>query len=303
MAYYFNNIIREHVAVFGSLFSNILIRHYDESESLVKEIKVPVSYTNKDKFIQIYTIRGDNPDNYGDNIMMTLPRIGFEITDFTYNSEQKINRLTKFVGYRNNRDISLSANTTIEEMSSSEDNTIDEHSTNIAYSVYSPVPYKMHFNLYLITTKDIDALQIFEQILPVFTPHVMIPVKYKIGEDINLNFDEAVVLEGVERQFIDNQDYNKITKILYTFTFSMDVKFFRDEVKEDTSRLIKHITFRSSILDGENAVEVVETVDFAAAPMPEKIIVNLDLWYDHFYNFMYHDLTGEEEYQILDKWY
>ena len=52
-----------------------------------------------------------------------------------------------------------------------------------------------------------------------------------------------------------------------------------------------------------DAVEVVETVDFAAAPMPEKIIVNLDLWYDHFYNFLYHDLSGEEEYQILDKWY
>lgn len=303
MAYFFNNIIREHVSIFGSLFNDILIKHYDESENLVKEIKVPISYTNKDKFIQMYTLRGDNPDNYEDNVMLTVPRFGFEINDLVYNSEQKINRMNRYVGYRNNRDISISANTSIQDMTASMDQTIDSHSTNIAYSVFSPVPYKIHFNLYLITTKDTDSLQVFEQILPMFTPHVMIPVKYKIGTDIDLFFDEAITLEGVERQLLDNINFDKISKFIYTFTFSMDIKFFKNEVKEDTNRLIKHVIFRSDVLTGNNSIETVETVEFAAAPMPDKIIVNLEEWYDNFYNYMYHDLESSANTQILEKWY
>lgn len=296
MEYQYNNIIRQHVAVFGSLFNNIKVRHYDENNSLIKEILVPVSYTNKDKFIQMYMMRGDNPNNYQDNIMMTLPRFGFEFTDFIYNSEQKLNRINKYVDYNDNGEINLYTETTIGETSS---DTIDDYTKNPAYSVFTPVPYKVHVNLYLITQKETDSLQIVEQILPMFTTHVMQSVKYKIGENINLYFDESINLESVSKETQFNDTFDKFSKTIHTFTFTMDIKFFKEEVKEDTNRIIKNIIFRI----GETGAETVETVEFAAAPLPEKIIVNIDKWYDNFYNYLYHDVENLQDSQILEKWY
>ena len=296
MAYYFNNHIREHLSVFGSLFSDIFVRHYNETNILVKEIKVPISYSNKDKFIQMYTMRGENPENYGDNVMLTLPRFGFEITGFSYNPEQKLNRLNKYIDYKENIKIDLYDQTTI---GSEADIKIDEQTKNIARSVYTPVSYKMHMNLYLMTNKETDSLQIVEQILPIFTTFVMVPTKYKIGEDVFLLFDESVNLESVNKEVNFQQDFDKISKTIHTFSFSMDIKFFGGEQSERTSRIIKHITFHLGLEGSENTVE---TVDFAAAPMPEKIVVDIDRWYDEFYNYMYHDIQGDDEFQILEKW-
>jgi len=296
MAYFYNNHIREHIAVFGSLFSDILVRHFNESNVLVKELKVPISYSNKDKFIQMYTLRGEDPSNYGDNVMLTLPRFGFEITGFTYNPHQKLNRLNKYIDYKENIKIDLYDTTTI---GSESDVKIDEQTKNIARSVYTPVSYKMNINLYLMTNKETDSLKIVEQILPMFTPFVMVPIKYKIGDDIFLQFDESVNLESINKEVQFQQDFNKISKTLHTFSFSMDIKFFSSEQDERTNRIIKHITFKLGL---EGTEETVETVDFAAAPMPDKIIVDMSRWYDEFYNYMYHDLQGDEDYQILEKW-
>ena len=283
--------------MFGSLFTDVLVRHFDESSILVKEIKVPISYSNKDKFIQMFTLRGDNPSNYGDNVMMTLPRFAFEVMDFSYNPQQKINRLNKFVDYKENIKIDLYANTTI---ISESDVKIDEQTKNSARSVYTPVTYKMHLNLYLMTNKENDSLQIIEQILPMFTPDIKVPVNYKIGEGINLTLDESINLEGVTKDVQFNDDFEKITKTIHTFSFSMDVKFFGAEKEEATNRIIKNIIFN---IGTDEAGETVETVEFAAAPLANNIIVNIDKWYDNFYNYMFHDIEGSEEYQILEKWY
>lgn len=296
MNYYYHNIIRTHIAVFGSLFSDILVRHFNESNVLVKEIKVPISYSNKDKFIQMFTLRGDNPANYNDNVMMTLPRFAFEVTDFSYNPQQKINRLNKFIDYKENT-VNLYANTTI---ISESDVKIDQQTKNSARSVFTPVTYKMHFNLYLMTNKETDSLQIIEQILPMFTPHIMVPVNYKIGEGINLTFDESINLEGVTKEVQFNENFEKISKTIHTFSFTMDVKFFGGEKEESTNRIIKHIFFRIGV---DESGEMVETIEFAAAPLANNIIINMERWYDNFWNYMFHDLEGTEEYDILEKWY
>lgn len=295
--YQYHNIIRQHVSVFGSLFNDIKVKHFDEDNNLVKEILVPISYINKDKFIQMFMVRGDDPSNYQDNIMMTAPRFGFEFTDFIYNPEQKLNRINKFVDYKDNGEINLYTGTTIADVEST---VIDEYTKNPAYSTYTPVPYKVHVNLYLMTLKETDSLQIVEQILPKFTTHVMQAVKYKIGDNINIYFDESINLERMTKEVQSNQSFDSLTKTIHTFKFTMDIKFFKAEVKEDTNRLIKNIIFR---MGTDNSTETVETVEFAAAPLDENIIVNIDKWYDNFYNYMYHDIENSQDSQILEKWY
>jgi len=295
--YFYNNIIRQHVSVFGSLFNNIKVKHFDENEQLVKELKVPISYTNKDKLIQMYMFRGNDPSNYQDNIQMTMPRFGFEFTDMFYNSDQKLNRLNKFVDYKDNGEMNLYTDNTISDMSNE---VIDDYTKNQAYSVYTPVPYKVHVNLYLMTMKETDSLQIVEQILPIFTTHVMQAVKYKIGENINIYFDESINLERVSKEVQFNKDFQALSKTIHTFTFSMDIKFFKQEIQELSNRIIKNIIFRLGI---DGSAETVETVEFAAAPLDENIVVNIDRWYDNFYNYMYHDIENLQDSQILEKWY
>lgn len=292
MNYFYNNTLRQHIAIFGSLFEGILLRHYDESNNLIKEIKVPISYSNKDKFIQMYMVRGNDPSNYGDNIEMTLPRLGFEISNFKYNPQQKLNRLHNFIGYINNTNINHYANSTIDSESSLE---IETATHDPAVTVFTPVPYKINFKLYLMTAKEADSLQIIEQILPMFTPHVVQSIAYKIGDTVRY-FDEAVNLEYIEKDVEFNQSFDKATKHLYTLSFSMDVKFFNIE---KTEKLIKHIIFKLGL---EGSDKTVESYEMAAAPMSDHIIVNLDKWYDNFYNYMYFDLTGDNDYQILDKY-
>jgi hypothetical protein len=245
----------------------------------------------------MYTLRGENPANYGDNVMLTLPRFGFEITDIYYNPQQKLNRLNKLVDYKENIKIDLYANTSI----GSESNVlIDEQTKNSARSVFTPVPYKMHVNLYLMTNKETDSLQLMEQILPMFTPDIKVPMKYKIGDDIFLQFDESICLENISKEVQFNQDFQKISKTIHTFSFSIDIKFFLGEKNEDSTRIIKHIIFNLGTTDGG---ETIETVEFAAAPLANNIIVDIEKWYDEFYNYMFHDLQGTEEYDILEKWY
>ena len=279
MAYFYNNIIRGHLAAFGFLFHDILVRHHDSLGNLIKELVIPIAYSNKDKLIEMFTIRGNDPSNYGDNIEITLPRFGFEVIDYNYNKDQKLNRLNQYVDYEDNISLYL------------------YHS----FAVYTPIPYKMRINLYLMTNKETDSNQIIEQILPMFTPDVKINMKYKIGKNINLFFDESISLDHVSKEVLNNQDASEATKIIHTFSFSFDIKFFNSENK-NSGYLIKHITFHisPSLTVGNSDVE---TVEIAAAPLANNIVVNIDKWYDQFYNYMYFDCTDLESSQILDKWY
>ena len=298
MAYFYNNIIRGHLAAFGFLFRDILVRHHDSLGNLIKELMVPIAYSNKDKLIEMFTLRGNDPSNYEDNIETTLPRFGFEVIDYNYNKEQKLNRLNKYVDYEDNTSLSLYANNTIDSTGSE---AMENHTKDSTFSVYTPVPYKMRINLYLMTNKETDSLQIIEQIVPMFTPDVKINMKYKIGKKINLSFDESICLDHVSKEVINNQDASEPTKIIHTFSFTFDIKFFNSENKNN-GYLIKRIIFNiSPSMTVGNPDE--ETVEIAAAPLSNNIVVNLDKWYNQFYNYMYFDCTDIESSQILDKWY
>ena len=298
MAYFYNNIIRGHLAAFGFLFHDILVRHHDSLGNLIKELVIPIAYSNKDKLIEMFTIRGNDPSNYGDNIEITLPRFGFEVIDYNYNKDQKLNRLNQYVDYEDNISLNLYANNTIGTQSTE---TVSGHTKDHSFAVYTPIPYKMRINLYLMTNKETDSNQIIEQILPMFTPDVKINMKYKIGKNINLFFDESISLDHVSKEVLNNQDASEATKIIHTFSFSFDIKFFNSENK-NSGYLIKHITFHisPSLTVGNSDVE---TVEIAAAPLANNIVVNIDKWYDQFYNYMYFDCTDLESSQILDKWY
>ena len=284
------NIIRRKISAFGNLFNLIYVRR--DLERNVKDwLKLPVAYSNKEKMIQMYTLRGDDPTNFLDNIKMSMPRAAFEITNLVYNAEQKINRLHRFVNYSNNT-IQNHSNNTIESLTG---DSIDIHSTNIVNNVYSYVPYKIFFNLYLLTNRNEDTFQLVEQILARFSTFIVQKIKYDLGNDIILEFDESVNLISVEKEVVNQETFKEYTEYIHTFKFSSDIKFFGD-YNED-NRIIKKTEFNFGIKDN---TEFVITKNLYAAPKDEDIIVDLNKFYFYFYDDLYGDQKSLENSQFFE---
>jgi len=185
--YFYNQTMKKAVAVFGTIFNNIKIVRQGGSME-----RVPLSYGPKAKFLA--RINADT-DRY---IAIKLPRMAFEITSISYDTTAKLNRMNK-------RFFPIDG-------SSVKKNT-----------VMQSVPYKLGIQLNILATNQDDALQIFEQILPSFTPEYTIAIKNMEGPDTST--DVPIVLTGVS--FSDEYEGSFETRrtLIYTLDFDMRVRF------------------------------------------------------------------------------
>ena len=87
--HFYNQTLRKTVAVFGTIFNNILIkRHNSVSE------RVPISYGARQKFLA----RIEQESRTDEAVAIKLPRMAFNITDIAYDASIKLNTLdAKFV--------------------------------------------------------------------------------------------------------------------------------------------------------------------------------------------------------------
>ena len=78
--YFYHEKIRKCVALFGRLFNNIYVLRTNSSGAVVSQVKAPLSYAPKRKYLD--RIR-ENPDLSADTqVAIKLPRMSFEITNF-----------------------------------------------------------------------------------------------------------------------------------------------------------------------------------------------------------------------------
>jgi len=161
--YFYNESLRKLVVAFGNLFNQIQIGKYDESDNITEKIRVPLSYSPKEKFIR----RIRNMSSISDDItktQVTLPAMGFDITAVIYDLERVTNKLRK-KEYRNGSSFT---------------------------KMYNEVPYNVSFGLYIFSRYIEENLQIVEQILPYFSPNFNMtlnlnPAHTKVDVPINLN--------------------------------------------------------------------------------------------------------------------
>ena len=184
---FYNESIRKLIVAFGSLFNNIRISTTD-SEGNEEFIKVPLSYGPKEKFLR----RIEEASSISDHtkVQITLPRLGFNITDMTYDSSRKRNSVQR--RYYQPRGFTFDGK-------------------QRAYE-YSEVPYNFNISLYGFTRTMTDALQITEQVLPFFTPDFVVTVKF--DDDAHSKVDIPFVLNNVtieEEYEGDFQDRRNIT--------------------------------------------------------------------------------------------
>ena len=183
--YTYNKVIRKCVIAFGTLFNNIEVRK-ETGGNTVQKMKVPLAYGPKQKFLA----RLEGQPELNKKVAITLPRISFELSGLSYDSSRKLSPITV-------------------------DKVKEGKSVR---QIYTPVPYNLDFNLSILSKTNDEALEIVEQIVPIFQPSYNVTIK--IIDDVNEMRDIAIVLNSLNYsdEYEGNFDQRKLTTIDATFT-------------------------------------------------------------------------------------
>ena len=191
---YYHQTIRKYVAVFGTLFNDINVVRRDASDVIKEQIKVPIAYSPRDRWI-LRLRRARGVSGTDEAVAMSLPRMGFDLTAITYDGTRKLNTMGQV----------YSANTAA--------------GTSTLMKQYNPVPYNFDFSLYSMVSNAEDGAQIFEQIVPFFTPEFTVTVN--LIPSMNIAPDVTMVLNGVQIEDNYEGDFQTTREIVWTLTFTM----------------------------------------------------------------------------------
>ena len=192
---FYHETIRNIIVGFGTLFNDIHVVRKNNSGVITQSMKVPLAYGPKQKWLT----RLDQDAGLDSKVAITLPRLGFEIQNLTYDPARKLNRVQKFKKVKS---------------SSSDANKMD--------SQYMPVPYNLNIQLYAMAKNSDDALQMVEQILPYFQPDYTLTIKDM--EDMGIARDIPIVLNSINYEDSYKGDYAERRAIMYTLDFT--TKFY-----------------------------------------------------------------------------
>ena len=91
---FYNESMRKLVIGFGSLFNNLNVRYFDASGTETQKVRIPLSYSPKEKFIARLNEGGSILEDKT-KVKAILPRLGFDITGINYDPTRTINKLKK----------------------------------------------------------------------------------------------------------------------------------------------------------------------------------------------------------------
>ena len=189
----YHELIRKTVVAFGTLFNDMYVYRKNSTGKIIQKMKVPLAYGPKQKFLVRLDQDSARTSDDGKTTALTLPRIGFEMTTLTYDAPRKLNRIQKF------------------RKSKSADSKSLQHS-------YMPVPYNVGFSLFAMAKNSEDALQIVEQILPMFQPDYTISLN--VMPNMEIVRDVPIVLNDVAYEDTYDGNFTERRVIMYTLNFT-----------------------------------------------------------------------------------
>ena len=190
--YFYHEITRKTVIAFGTLFNDIYVRHEDGAGNDISEMKVPVSYGPRQKFLA----RIQQQPELNKATQISLPRMSFEISSITYDPTRK-SGITQTFKVKEG-----------EQMK----------------KVFMPVPYNLGFELNILTKLQDDGLQILEQILPFFQPGFTLSVD--LVKSIGEKRDIPMVLQSITQQDDYEGDFATRRALIYTLQFTAKTFMF-----------------------------------------------------------------------------
>ena len=193
---YYHETIRKYVAVFGTLFNDINIQRRNSAGVITEQVKVPIAYEARDKLI--LRTRAGVADG---SVAATLPRMGFVMNGITYDGTRKLNTVGQV----------FAANTA---------------SSSNLLKQYNPVPYNFDFVLTAMVDSSEDGAQIFEQIVPFFTPEFAVSVN--LIPSMNLKPDISIILNGTTVEDSYEGELTVRREIIWGFNFVMKGYIYPD---------------------------------------------------------------------------
>ena len=190
--YFYHEITRKTVIAFGTLFNDIYVRHEDGAGNDISEMKVPVAYGPRQKFLA----RIQQQPELNKATQITLPRMSFEISSISYDPTRKSGITQTFKAKDG------------EQMK----------------KVFMPVPYNLGFELNILTKLQDDGLQILEQILPFFQPGFTLSVD--LVKSIGEKRDIPMVLQSITQQDDYEGDFATRRALIYTLQFTAKTFMF-----------------------------------------------------------------------------
>ena len=205
--YFYHKTIRKMVVLFGTIFNDIWVKRTNSNDVVVEQMKVPVSYGSKGKFLT----RLKQDPTLTKQTAITTPRIGFEITAVTYDPVRKLNTL----------------GTNLKKGTNS--GTLKKQ--------YNPVPYNFDVGCYILVRNQDDGTQILEQILPYFTPEFTVTLN--TIADMGIKTDVPVILNSASVEDQYDGDFTTRRAIVWSLAFMMK-GFIYPDIK-DNSAVIKEV--------------------------------------------------------------
>ena len=190
---FYHETIRKVIVSFGTMFNNINLVRKDSSGNISQSMKVPLAYGPREKVL----VRLREDADLCKTVAITLPRIGFEIANLSYDPARKLNRVQKFKKVKGAKSSQLDTQ-------------------------FMPVPYNIDIELFVMAKPSDDALQIVEQILPYFQPDYTFTINDQ--PDMGIKRDVPIILNSIAYE--DNYQGDFTTRRALIYTLSFTAKFY-----------------------------------------------------------------------------
>lgn len=258
---------------FGTLFNDIKIKHKDNAGDDFSIITVPIAYGPIQKFLA----RIEQVPDLKKRVAITLPRMSFEMTGISYDPSRKSSTMQTFKA-------------------------LDQDSNELT-KVFMPVPYNVNFRLSIMSKLNEDALQVVEQILPYFQPHLNLTVD--LVSSIGEKRDIPMILERIAMDDQYEGDFTTRRVLIYTLDFVAKTYLF-GPVGTPNESLIKQV--QVDYYTNTNRVNASRQLRYVAEPRAlkdynnDEITVIADDLDEEKTQFNVSDATGliEKSYIMID---
>lgn len=229
MEYYYHGHTRSIIGVFGAIFNDIKIARREANGSLTNQRTVPIAYGPRQKFL---TRIDEKPTLPSASVAIKLPRMSYEAKTPVYDPSRQGQKA---------RSTTIGAG-------------------EAKAKVWAPVPYKMSFELNIMTKNQDEGLQVLEQILPMFAPSFGFQIKPIKGRS-DIVDDVKITLTGsnVEDQYAG--DFTTRRVLIYTLTFDVIFNLYRPI--QTGGAIIKHVTIKYHDYETE---ALISTTDISLDP-------------------------------------
>ena len=218
------------------MFNNIHIDRLDSSGNITQTLRVPLSYSPKQKFLARIAAQ---PQSFEQSFQTFLPRLGFEMLSLTYDPARRVSLVQQ------NR-------------------ALNDTSTTSLNSQYAPTPYNISMTLYVYTKNQDDGLQIIEQILPYFNPDYNLTIN--AIPTMGIKNDLPVILDNITYEDEYEGDFTQRRAIIWTLNFTIKLNFYGPINRQGIIRTTNVNTFSDSALSNKQSSYTATVTPDTAVP-------------------------------------